>query len=88
MFPFFLDFESLFRNVNKDRKGLEGKKLHLKRVPSCSCVLVTGLKKETTDDTIELYFENEKLSGGKDQALVYFEDPSSKIHLLFKPRAD
>lgn len=63
------------------------------RVPICSCVLVTGLKKETTDDTIELYFENEKRSGGKDvsqverkgkdQALVYFEDPSSKKRLLF-----
>ena len=67
-------------------------------MPICSCVLVTGLKKETTDDTIELYFENEDRSGGKDvsqverkgkdQALVYFENPSSKIHLLFKPRAD
>ena len=63
----------------------------MKRVPICSCILVTGLKKETTDDTIALYFENEKRSGGKDvsqverkgrdQALVYFEDPSSKIHL-------
>lgn len=84
------DFESLFRKVSKDRKLLEGKKPHLERVPICSCVLVTGLKKETTDDTIQLYFENEKRSGGKDvsqverrgndQALVYFEDPSSKIH--------
>jgi len=55
---------------------------------------VTGLKKETTDGTIELYFENEKRSGGSDvsqverkgtdQALVYFEDPSSKIRLFFK----
>ena len=67
-------------------------------MPICSCILVTGLKEETTDDTIALYFENEKRSGGqdvsqverkgKDQALVYFEDPSSKIHLLFKPAAD
>ena len=89
-FLYFLDFESLFCNVKKDRKGLEGKKPHLERVPICSCILVTGLKKETTDDTIELYFENEKRSGGKDvnqverkgkhQALVYFEDPTSKIH--------
>ena len=97
------DFESLFHKVSKDRKGLEGKKPHLERVPICSCVLVTGLQKETTDDTIELYFDNEKRSGGKDvsqverkgedQALVYFEDPSSKIYIyipffLFKPRND
>ena len=90
---FFSDFESLFLKVNKDRKGLEGKKPRLERVPICSCILVTGLKKETTDDTIELYFENAKRSGGKDvsqverkgrdQALVYFEDPSSKKRLLF-----
>ena len=92
------DFESLFRKVSKDRKGLVGKKLHLERVPICSCVLVTGLKKEITDDTFELYFDNEKRSGGKDvshverrgkdQAFVYFEDPSSKMHFynffLFK----
>ena len=84
--------------MSKDRKGLEGKKPHLERVPICSCILVTGLKKETTDDTIELYFDNEKRSGGKDvsqverkgkdEALVYFEDASSKIHFLFKPIAD
>ena len=85
---YFSDFESLLHKVGKDRKGLEGKKPRLERVPVCSCILVTGLNKETTDDTIELYFENEKRSGGryvsqverksKDQALVYFEDPSSK----------
>ena len=88
-FLHILDFESLFRKVSKDRKLLEGMKPHLERVPICSCVLVTGLKKETTDNTIELYFDNEKRSGGKDvtlverrgkdQALIYFQDPSSKI---------
>ena len=56
------------------------------------------MNEETTDDTIALYFENEKCSGGKDvskverkgndQALVYFEDPSSKTYLLSTPRAD
>jgi len=66
----------------------------LKRVPICSCILVTGLKKETTDDTIALYFENEKRSGGKDvsqverkgkdQALVYLEDPSSVQNVMAK----
>ena len=90
VFNIFSDFESLFCKVSKDKKGIEGRKPRLVRVPICSCILVTGLKKETTDDTIALYFENEKRSGGKnvshverkgeDQALVYFEDPSSKIH--------
>lgn len=92
LFTYFSDFESLFHKVNKDRKGLEGKKPRLDRVPICSCILVTGLKKETTDITIELYFENEKRSGGKDvsqverkgrdQAVVYFDDPSSKMRLI------
>ena len=57
-------------------------------VPICTSILVTGLKKETSDDTIQLYFENEKRSGGKDvskverkgegEALVHFEDSSSR----------
>ncbi|XP_022791105.1 poly [ADP-ribose] polymerase 14-like [Stylophora pistillata] len=81
------DFESLLHKVNKDKKGLEGKKPRLERVAVCSCILVTGLKKESTDHTIELYFDNEKRSGGKDvcrverirkdQALVFFEDHTS-----------
>ncbi|PFX27306.1 Tripartite motif-containing protein 3 [Stylophora pistillata] len=83
------DFESLLHKVNKDKKGLEGKKPRLERVAVCSCILVTGLKKESTDHTIELYFDNEKRSGGKDvyrverirkdQALVYFED-HTRVH--------
>ncbi|PFX25344.1 tripartite motif-containing protein 2-like isoform X2 [Stylophora pistillata] len=78
------DFESLLHNVNKDKKGLRGEKPRLERVPVCSCILVTGLKKESTDITIDLYFENVKRSGGRDvcrveriredQAVVHFED--------------
>ena len=84
----FLDFVALFDKVNKDRKGLEGKHVRLERVPICSCVEVKGLKKETSEDTVELYFENRRKSGGnlvsrverkeKDEVLVFFEDPSSK----------
>ena len=57
-------------------------------MPICTCIQVKGLRKESSEETIELYFENTKRSGGgivsrverteKDQALVYFEDPSSK----------
>jgi len=74
--------------VHKDAKGLAGKRLRLELVPICTSILVTGLKKETSDDTIQLYFENEKRGGGKDvskmerkgkdEVLVHFEDPSSK----------
>ena len=86
-FP-FSDFSTLFGKVHKDNKGVEGSKPRLERVPVCTCIQVTGLKVESSDDTIWLYFENEKRSGGKDvqmverkwkdEALVFFEDPSSK----------
>ena len=85
---YYSDFEVLFDKVAKDPKGLEGSRLQLKRVPICSCIQVQGLKNETSDDTIELYFENQKKSGGspvscverkdKNEALVCFEDPSSE----------
>lgn len=85
------DFESLLHNVNKDKKGLRGEKPRLERVPVCSCILVTGLKKESTDITIDLYFENVKRSGGRDvcrveriredQAVVHFEDHTSKKYI-------
>ena len=84
----FSDFASLFDKIAKDSKGLEGKHLRLERVPICYCVHVKGLKKETSEDLITLYFENRRKSGGgrvshverkeQDEALVYFEDPSSK----------
>ena len=82
------DFVVLFEKVTKDRRGLEGKHVRLDRVPVCSCIHVKGLRKETSDETIALYFENTRRSGGgpvslverleKDQVLVYFENPSSE----------
>ena len=88
---FISDFQLLLHRVDNDKKGLEGKKPRLERVPVCSCILVTGLKRESTDDTIEFYFDNEKRSGGKDvsrvekirkdQALVHFDDHTSKKYL-------
>ena len=88
IFSLLSDFQLLFDKVHKDTKGLDKSKPRLERVPICSSILVTGLKDETSDDTIELYFENEKRSGGKDvsrverkgkdEALVSFQDPASK----------
>ncbi|XP_068692521.1 protein mono-ADP-ribosyltransferase PARP14-like isoform X2 [Montipora foliosa] len=88
------DFATLFDKVHKDNKGVEGRKPRLERVPVCTCIQVTGLRVESSDDTIELYFENERKSGGKDvekvqrkwkdEALVFFEDPSSVQNVIRK----
>lgn len=84
------DFKSLFDNVHGDERGLEGSKLRLEHAPVCSCVLVSGLKDETTEETIQLYFENKRSGGNvvskveretKNSALVYFQDPSS-VHTV------
>ena len=92
----FSDFQTLFDKVHKDKKGLERRNPRLERVPVCTSILVTGLRDESTNDTIQLYFENEKRSGGsdvskveriwKDEAVVSFEDPSSKqtSHIVSK----
>ena len=84
------DFPTLFNRVHKDTKGLEGRRLRLERVPVCTCIQVTGLNDRSSNDRIDFYFDNEKRSGGKDvlkverlskdEALVFFEDPSSKKH--------
>ena len=89
---FIPDFKSLFCNISGDERGLEGSKLSLEHVPVCSCVLVSGLKDDTTEDTIQLYFENKRSGSNavnkveretKNSALVYFADPSSKKNLSF-----
>lgn len=74
--------------MHKDPKGLDKCKLRLERVPICTSLLVTGLRNETSQDAIQLYFENMKRSGGKDvshverkgkdKAIVSFEDPGCK----------
>lgn len=86
---FVSDFKALFDKVNRDTKGLSGCRPQLERVPICTCIKVKGLLKETADYAIELYFDNEKKSGGsnvermeriaEDKALVYFENSASKI---------
>ena len=66
---------------------LDGKNLTVKQVEVCNCVTVTGLPDNTTEDTIMLYFENSRRSGGGDVckvdfscdekcALVHFQDPA------------
>lgn len=84
------DFPTIFNKVHKDSKGFEGRTLRLERVPACTCIQVTGLSERSLNDTIDFYFDDEKRSGGngvlkverlwKNEALVVFEDPSSKKH--------
>ena len=83
------DFDSIIDKINKNPKGLQGFKPRVKRAPICSSVLVTGLSKKTTRETIHLYFEHKRSGGGEvDQleyeegsqtAVVYFMDPKGRI---------
>lgn len=84
----FSDFTTLFDGVHRDVIGLNGSKLRLEHVPICSCVMVKGLNASTKEESIKMYFENTRRSGGnvvshverktKDSAVVFFEDPTSK----------
>ncbi|KAL3863208.1 hypothetical protein ACJMK2_004974 [Sinanodonta woodiana] len=67
------------------KKKLEGATLVISQVPISRCVLVTNLAATTSKDTVQLYFENARRSGGgpvekveinkeAGECLVYFED--------------
>ncbi|KAL3864673.1 hypothetical protein ACJMK2_006335 [Sinanodonta woodiana] len=82
-FDEIIDFQKLEEACKK--RALEGNHLQPSKVPVSNCILVLNLKIETTDDTIELYFENEKRSWGgpvekvefrrdEEYCLVFFED--------------
>ncbi|XP_067656555.1 protein mono-ADP-ribosyltransferase PARP14-like isoform X2 [Haliotis asinina] len=57
------DFEKL--QLQCRNKLLEGRCLHVEKVPISDSVVVRGLKKESTEETLQLYFENKK-SGNTD----------------------
>ena len=83
------DFDSIIDKINKNPKSLEGSKPHVKRAPICSSVLVTGLSKKTTGETVQLYFEHKRSGGGdvdrleykegSQTAVVYFKEPKGKM---------
>ena len=83
------DLDFIVHKINKDPKGLEGSKPRVKRAPICSSVLVTGLSKKTTGETIQLYFEHKRSGGGdvdrleyeegSQTAVVYFKEPKGRI---------
>ena len=82
--------------MHGDNQGPEGSKLRLERIPVCSSILVEGLNENTSKDTIQLYFESNRHSGGdivshveritKSSAVVHFEKASGSIvfHLSFR----
>lgn len=75
--------------MHGDNQGPEGSKLRLERIPVCSSILVEGLNENTSKDTIQLYFESNRHSGGdivshveritKSSAVVHFEKASGSI---------
>ena len=83
------DFEIIIEKINKNPKGLEGSKPRVKRAPVCLSVLVTGLSKKATGETIQLYFEHKKGGGGDvdrleyeegtQTAVLYFKDPKGRM---------
>lgn len=82
--------------MHGDSKGPEGSKLRLERIPVCSSILVEGLDESTSKDTILLYFESNRRSGGdivshveritKSNAVVHFEKASGSILFHFSFR--
>ena len=87
--PFvFLDFEKLVNKVNS--RNLDEMQLSVERIKACDSILISGLSAQVTKDTITLYFENVRRSGGGDvkdvvlhkdtnSAVVYFEDGQGNL---------
>ena len=73
----------------QERSGirpLEGAVLKISNPPVCNSVSITGLGKNTTKQTIELYFEDEKHGGGKIYGdIIYQEDQGKAIASFCNP---
>ncbi|XP_061194391.1 uncharacterized protein LOC133202571 [Saccostrea echinata] len=78
-----LDFEKLQMACKK--RSLEKSYLEVSRVPITNCVILRNVSKKTSRDTLEFYFDNERISGVTagvldiklfdEFCLVYFEEP-------------
>ncbi|XP_031575047.1 protein mono-ADP-ribosyltransferase PARP14-like [Actinia tenebrosa] len=78
------DFETLVQTLINDKKGLEGCKLTLERVPYCTCVLVTGLSTVTTADALKFYFENPRNGCGEEPSKIDLEKDLGRAWIHFK----
>nr|XP_006815898.1 PREDICTED: dentin sialophosphoprotein-like [Saccoglossus kowalevskii] len=78
------DYDKMFDKISK--RALDGSFLYLHPVSVTNSILVAGISQSTSTDTLELYFENKRRSGGGDvqdtsydsdtnTAVVQFEDP-------------
>ena len=63
-FVYLIGFQKLKKKMWS--RKLEGMKLKIERVRACDSILVSGLSPNITRDTILLYFENVRRSGGGD----------------------
>ncbi|XP_070211879.1 protein mono-ADP-ribosyltransferase PARP14-like isoform X1 [Littorina saxatilis] len=77
------------------KRKLEGRQLTVAKVPISNCLLVENLNDRTTEDTVELYFENKRSGGGavekvemvpeENKCFVFFEDHDVLDGVLQKP---
>ena len=56
----------------------------MKRVPISNCICVSGFSKNTSESTLENYFDNTKKSGGKDVTDVKFNDEDNTCLVYFE----
>jgi hypothetical protein len=85
----FSDFEKL--QLACKRVSLDRSYLDVCQVPISNCVIVHNISKKTSGDTLEFYFDNERISGGTGVldvkmcdgfCLIYFEEPEGVyVHL-------
>ena len=80
---YHLDFSKV--KTKCEGRGLESAKVTIEQVPVSRSIAVSGISDNTTQDAIELYFENQRYGGGPvervefipkgDRAVVVFQDP-------------
>jgi hypothetical protein len=67
----------------ENEKPLEGAVLKISNPPVCNTILITGLKRNTTKDLIEMYFENRRNGGGKIYGDVIYQKEKAKAVVSF-----
>ncbi|KAK3600835.1 hypothetical protein CHS0354_014196 [Potamilus streckersoni] len=80
------DVELLLKKVKE--RPLEGQNIQVVRVPITSSIQLSGLPLSATRDTIELYFENAKRSGGGPVADVKHTKDKKSCIVSFKNSED
>lgn len=79
---YVLDFEKLQKNCK--RRALEECYLCVSKVPVTNCLKVYGFRDGTSKDTLELYFESSKRSGGGDLESIELNKEDGTCLIFFK----